>query len=199
MASAGIASGFKEGGDQMGVGALMTRAVFLDRDGVINRAIVHAGKPYPPRNVAELEILPGVANALNRLRNAGFKLIVVTNQPDVARGTQTRAAVEEINAALQSCLPIDEFRVCYHDDVDLCACRKPRPGALLQSAEKFNIDLKASFMIGDRWRDIEAGRSAGCNTIFIECHYAETKRIEPDYRACDLSEAAKWILNLTYS
>lgn len=178
----------------MGVGALMARAVFLDRDGVINRALVRDGKPYPPRNIGELEILPGVAEALQRLHNAGFKLIVVTNQPDVARGTQTRAVVEKINAALQSRLPIDEFRVCHHDDADQCACRKPKAGALLQSAEKFGIDLKASFMIGDRWRDIEAGQNAGCKTILIDYHYVETKHIEPDYRVRDLTEAANWIL-----
>lgn len=179
----------------MGVLALTARAVFLDRDGVINRALMRDGKPYPPRNTRELEILPGVANALKRLHNAGFKLIVVTNQPDVARGTQTRAAVEEINAALQSRLPIDEFRVCYHDDADQCTCRKPKAGTLLQSARKYGMDLKASYMIGDRWRDIEAGRRAGCKTVFIDCHYAETKHIEPDYRAYNLTAAADWILS----
>jgi D-glycero-D-manno-heptose 1,7-bisphosphate phosphatase len=178
----------------MGVGALMARAVFLDRDGVINRTLVRDGKPYPPRNVGELEILPGVAEALKQLHNVGFKLIVVTNQPDVARGTQTRAMVEEINTALRSRLPIDEFRVCYHDDADQCACRKPRAGALLQSAQEFGIDLKASFMIGDRWRDIEAGRRAGCKTIFIDYHYAEKERVEPDHCACHLTDATDWIL-----
>jgi len=178
----------------MGVGVLMARAVFLDRDGVINRAIVRDGKPYPPSNIGESEILPGVAEALKQLHNAGFKLIVITNQPDVARGTQTRAMVEKINAALQSSLPIDEFRVCYHDDADQCACRKPRAGTLLQSAQEFGIDLKASFMIGDRWRDIEAGRSAGCKTIFINSHYAEKDRVEPDHCACHLADATEWIL-----
>jgi len=116
----------------------------------------------------------------------------------VVRGTQSRAKVEEINAALKFRLPIDEFRVCYHDDADRCDCRKPKAGALLQSAEKFGIDLKASFMIGDRWRDIEAGRCAGCKTILIDYHYVETKEtkhIEPDYRACDLTGAANWILS----
>ena len=177
----------------MGIHAKI-KAIFLDRDGVINRTLVREGKPYPPRSIEELEILPGVAEALKKLQNAGFKLIVVTNQPDVARGTQTRAMVEEINATLQSRLPIDEFRVCYHDDADQCACRKPRAGALLQSAQEFGIDLKASFMIGDRWRDIEAGRRAGCKTIFIDYHYAEKERVEPDHYACHLTDATNWIL-----
>lgn len=179
----------------MGIGALMTRAVFLDRDGVINRALVRDGKPYPPRDTRELAIPPGVANALKRLRHAGFKLIVVTNQPDVARGTQTRAAVEKINAVLQSRLPIDEFRVCYHDDADQCACRKPGAGALLQCAQQYDIDLKTSFMIGDRWRDIEAGQRAGCKTIFIDCHYLEKEPVAPDCRVANLTEAADWILS----
>lgn len=178
----------------MGVATLTARAVFLDRDGVINRVQVRDGKPYPPSNLGELEILPGVAEALERLHNDGYLLIVVTNQPDVARGTQTRAVVEEINAELLSRLPIDEFRVCYHDDVAQCDCRKPKPGALLQSSQKFNIDLNASFMIGDRWRDIEAGCNAGCKTIFIDYHYAETKHAYPDYRTCDLTKAVDWIL-----
>lgn len=172
----------------------MQRAVFLDRDGVIDRAFVRDGKPYPPRCVEELDILPGVSKALARLRSAGFKLIVVTNQPDVARGTQTRAAVEEINATLRAKLPIDDFRVCYHGDDDKCECRKPKHGALLESAKKFGIDLGASFMIGDRWRDIEAGRNAGCTTVLIDYHYAEGKHIQPDIRVNTLSEAVNWIL-----
>ena len=140
----------------------MKRAVFLDRDGVLNRAIVRDGRPYPPRNVAELEVLPGVEQALTALREAGFFLVVVTNQPDVARGTTTKRAVETINAALGAQLPIDEFRTCFHDSGDGCDCRKPKPGALLAAAAHYDIDLYDSFMVGDRWRDAEAGRRAGC-------------------------------------
>lgn len=177
----------------MGERKILNRAIFLDRDGVINRIILRNGKPYPPQNLEELEILSGVTKALERLHNAGFKLIVITNQPDVARGTQSREMVKTINKYLLSHLPIDEFRVCYHDDSDQCICRKPKAGALLQSADKFGIDLKNSYMIGDRWRDIEAGRCAGCKTIFIDYNYAETKHVECDYYASNLSEAADWI------
>jgi D-glycero-D-manno-heptose 1,7-bisphosphate phosphatase len=173
----------------------MGRAVFLDRDGVLNRAIVQNGKPYPPSSLDELEILPGVPEALTRLRAAGFRLIVVTNQPDVARGKQTREAVEAIHAALQAQLRLDEFRVCYHDDADGCACRKPASGMLLDAAKDADLDLPASFMIGDRWRDIEAGRRAGCTTILIDCHYAETERCQPHARVSSLPEAVDWILN----
>jgi transaldolase len=174
------------------------RAVFLDRDGVINRAIVRGGKPYPPADILQLEVLPGVAQALERLRAAGFRLIVVTNQPDVARGVQTRETVEAIHAELLARgLPLDDFRVCYHDDDDDCACRKPKPGLLLAAAQEEGLDLTSSFLVGDRWRDIEAGKRAGCTTLFIDYRYVELERSQPDVRVRSLAEAANWILGCT--
>ena len=168
-------------------------AVFLDRDGVINRAIVRDGKPYPPASVAGLEVLPGVDVALARLKSAGFALIVVTNQPDVARGRQTEEVVQAMHDRLAALLPIDEFRVCWHDDDDDCACRKPRPGLLTQAPL---YDLGRSFIVGDRWRDVEAGRRAGCQAaILIEYGYDEGRSVEPDVRVRSLSEAADWILS----
>lgn len=172
----------------------MRCAVFLDRDGVINRAVVRDGKPYPPANLAELEILPGVAEALGALHKAAFMLIVVTNQPDVARGTTPMAVVEEINNHLVSCLPIDEFRTCYHDSGDGCDCRKPLPGAIITAAGKHGIDLGESYMVGDRWRDIEAGQRAGCKTIFIDYGYQEKQPESVNYRVRSLKEASKIIL-----
>ena len=178
----------------MGIDAQMKRAVFLDRDGVLNRAFVRDGRPYPPRSLSELEILPGVEPALGKLQAAGFLLIVVTNQPDVARGLTTKEEVEKINAALGSLLPIDEFRTCYHDTEAGCECRKPKPGALLAAAMAHDIDLSASYMVGDRWRDTEAGQRAGCNTIFIDYGYQEKQPDTVDYRAASLSEASEIIL-----
>jgi D-glycero-D-manno-heptose 1,7-bisphosphate phosphatase len=179
----------------MNSGEIMKRrAVFLDRDGVINRAIVRNGKPYAPANLSELEVLPDVPEALSLLKNADYLLIVVTNQPDVARGIISREVVESINGKLASCLPIDEFRVCYHDSGDGCFCRKPLPGALLLAAEQHGIDLAASFMIGDRWRDMEAGQRAGCQTIFIDYGYAEKQPSMVDYRISTLLGAANIIL-----
>lgn len=172
----------------------MRRAVFLDRDGVINRAIVRDGKPYPPVSLVELEILPGVHEALQRLHDANYLLVVVTNQPDVARGTAKREDVEEMNAFLSSQLPIDDFKTCYHDSGDKCGCRKPLPGALLEAAQEHNIDLSKSFMVGDRWRDVEAGASAGCKTFFINYRYAEQKPDAPDFMVSSLLEAKKIIL-----
>lgn len=172
----------------------MKRAVFLDRDGVINQAVVRDGKPYPPADISELEILPGVEDALLKLGRAGYLLIVVTNQPDVARGTTTKEAVEEINDFLASRLPLDDFRTCYHDSADRCGCRKPQPGALLSAARMHGIDLEKSFMVGDRWRDVEAGQRAGCRTCFIDYGYGEKQPENVDFRVASLFEAAQIIL-----
>ena len=170
------------------------RAVFLDRDGVINRAPICDGKPYPPANLAELEVLPGVEGALARLKAFGFFLVVVSNQPDVARGAADRDVVEAINQRLMESLPIDEMRVCYHDDRDFCLCRKPLPGLLVDAASAHDLDLAGSYMIGDRWRDVEAGRSAGCKTMFIDYGYKEKQPAHFDFRVKSLAQAADVIL-----
>jgi D-glycero-D-manno-heptose 1,7-bisphosphate phosphatase len=171
----------------------VSRAVFLDRDGVLNRATLRDGRPHPPASEAELVILPGVPQACRALRAAGFRLVVVTNQPDVARGSQTREAVERIHRALREQLELDDIRVCYHDDADDCACRKPRPGMLVAAAAELGIELGDSFMVGDRWRDVEAGRRAGCRTVFIDQRYAERRPEAADFQARSLPEAVDWI------
>jgi D-glycero-D-manno-heptose 1,7-bisphosphate phosphatase len=169
-------------------------AVFLDRDGVLNAAVVRDGKPYPPASVEEVRIPRDAADALGRLKRHGYQLVVVTNQPDVARGTQRRDVVESINEALRARLPIDEVRVCYHDDADRCQCRKPEPGLLLQPPSH---DLARSVIVGDRWRDIEAGRRAGVRAaVLIDAGYHEPMRSAPDARVRSLSEAVDWILQL---
>ena len=179
----------------MGVRALSHRGVFLDRDGVINRAVVREGKPYPPATLEELELLPGVADAMRRLYAADFRLVVVTNQPDVARGKQTRAAVEAMHEKLLRLgLPIEAFYVCYHDGAEQCDCRKPRPGMLLAAGRDLFLDLDLSYMIGDRWRDIEAGQRAGCSTIFLDYDYDEPKPQPPFVAVGSLAEAADVIL-----
>ena len=170
------------------------RAVFLDRDGVLNRAVVREGLPYPPSNADAVEILPGVHEGLCRLHAAGFALIVVSNQPDVARGITRMETVEAINAVLAAALPIDRFIMCVHDDQDACRCRKPRPGMLLDGAAALGIDLGTSFMIGDRWRDIEGGRAAGCTTIFLDYGYAERRPAHPDHVVASMDDAVAIIL-----
>ena len=172
----------------------MRRAVFLDRDGVINRTVVRDGKPYPPSTLEELQILPGVSESLNKLHNADYLLVVVTNQPDVARGTAKKVEIEAMNQSLSNQLPLDDFRTCYHDSGDGCQCRKPLPGSLLDAAKEHEIDLSKSFMVGDRWRDIEAGHSAGCKTFFIDYGYSEKRPHRPDYIVSSLVEVEKIIL-----
>ncbi|MGH9668166.1 MAG: D-glycero-alpha-D-manno-heptose-1,7-bisphosphate 7-phosphatase, partial [Bryobacteraceae bacterium] len=173
----------------------VNRAVFLDRDGVLNRAVMRGGKPYPPSSLDELEIIPGALEALADLKQRGFLLLVVTNQPDVARGTQTREGVEGLHQALRHALPVDGFFVCYHDDADGCLCRKPHPGLLLRAASLHTVDLSRSFLIGDRWRDIEAGSNAGCATVLIDYGYTERGPAqEPRARVKSLRQAADWIL-----
>lgn len=172
------------------------RAVFLDRDGVINRAVERDGLPYPPASVDEFKILPDVPAACAKLKQAGFLLIVVTNQPDVGRGTLAQSVVETIHAEMCRRLPIDRVEVCYHpgQGASECDCRKPKPGMLLRTAKELGIDLTQSWMVGDRWRDIDCGHAAGCRTIFIDRGYAEALRKKPDFSAGNLAEAADIIL-----
>lgn len=173
----------------------MRRAVFLDRDGVINQAIVRDGKPYPPPSVQETVIYADAREALEQLKAREFLLIVVTNQPDVRRGTTDREQVEEIHRFLGEQLPLDDFFACYHDDVDRCDCRKPLPGLMHKAAEKYEIDVKASYLVGDRWRDIEAGYAAGCRSIFIDRRYNERgSTVQADAEVSSLRAAADWII-----
>jgi len=161
---------------------------------VLNKVQVRAGKPYPPISMEELEILPGVEKAINILKENCFLLVVVTNQPDVARGSLERETVENINEFLKVKLNIDEFRTCYHDSIDGCNCRKPLPGAILDAAQSLGIDLSLSFMVGDRWRDVEAGQAAGVKTVFIDYGYHEKKPLRFDFKASSLLEALPFIL-----
>jgi D-glycero-D-manno-heptose 1,7-bisphosphate phosphatase len=177
----------------MGIDAVRP-AVFLDRDGVINRALVRNNKPFPPMCIDQVELLPGVPEALERLRAAGYALIVVTNQPDVARGKQTREGVQAIHDYLATLVDVDEFRVCFHDDADGCSCRKPKPGLLTAAPAHA---LERSIVVGDRWRDIEAGRRAGCRlAVFVDYEYDDPTPVNADTRVRSLAEAADWILKL---
>ncbi|MGA3056511.1 MAG: HAD family hydrolase [Candidatus Limnocylindrales bacterium] len=169
-------------------------AVFLDRDGVLNQSLIGAdGVPRPPAGLAQFALVDGAAEACCRLGALGLLRIVVTNQPDVARGTQRREVVEAIHQRLRESVSVDDIRICYHDDDDLCDCRKPKPGLLLSAANDWGIDLAASFMIGDRWRDIEAGQRAGCTTILIDTRTTQPLAIEPTVRVESLSSAVSWI------
>jgi D-glycero-D-manno-heptose 1,7-bisphosphate phosphatase len=172
----------------------MKRAVFIDRDGVINRGVVIDGRPHPPPSLDQLELLPGVPEALDTLRRAGFLRIVVTNQPDVATGKQRREVVEAMHQALRARLPLDDIYACYHTDAHQCDCRKPRPGMLLEAARAWSVDLPGSFMVGDRWRDVEAGKRAGCRTLWVNAEdYSEPAPQSPHWVVRSLLEASEII------
>ena len=167
----------------------MKKAVFLDRDGVINKAFVKNGLPFSPPSFSEFEILPGVKESINKISNMNFISLVVTNQPDVSRGKIEKKTVIKMNDYLKSEIRLNDIFVCYHDDHDNCKCRKPKPGLLLDASKKWNIDLKKSYLIGDRNKDIEAGKKAGCKTIFIDYDYSEAKPSNPDFTTDSLFNA----------
>jgi D-glycero-D-manno-heptose 1,7-bisphosphate phosphatase len=175
---------------------MKTRAIFLDRDGVLNRPVIREGKSYPPARVEDVEVYAGLRDQLQRLKDCGFVLIVVTNQPDVARGTTPRETVEGINSVISREIPaIDRFMVCFHDNGDGCDCRKPQPGMLLASAAEFDVDLARSYMVGDRRSDVEAGIAAGSRTIFIDRAYREPPPTDYDHRVSSTLEALTIIEN----
>ena len=170
-------------------------AAFLDRDGVLNRAVVIQGRPHPPRTCDHLTLLPGVEEACRRLKERQVLIVVVTNQPDIARGTATWREVNAINDHLTGMLPIDDVLVCPHDDAQRCGCRKPAPGLLLTAARQWGIDLGRSTMVGDRWRDVEAGRAARVATVFLDRGYDERRPDRPDLVGDELLDAVPFILD----
>jgi D-glycero-D-manno-heptose 1,7-bisphosphate phosphatase len=173
----------------------LKNAVFLDRDGVINRPFVRDGKPYPPTRVEDFELLPGVTEACRKLKSSGFLLVVATNQPDVGRGTLARETVEAMHASMCAALPIDRVEVCYDPGQGAPSdFLKPAPGMLLRAARELGIDLRQSWMVGDRWRDVDCGVNAGCRTVFVDYGYDEPLRAAPDFRVLNLAEAAEIIL-----
>jgi D-glycero-D-manno-heptose 1,7-bisphosphate phosphatase len=169
-------------------------AVFFDRDGVLNANIERDGRFVAPTTLADFRILPGAAEAVSRLKKAGFTLVVVTNQPDVATGRTPRSVVDAMNAQLRAAMPIDDVKVCFHIDEDRCTCRKPQPGMILEAARERGIYLPGSFVVGDRWRDMEAGRNAGCKTILVDVGLVQDGAMQPDRIVKTLSEAVDCIL-----
>ncbi len=170
-------------------------AVFLDRDGVLNRCFPAGGVTRPPQDVTDFEFLPGAVAAARRLADGGFALAVVTNQPDVARGVQTVEGVERLNGLVRAAVPVLDVLTCWHDTADGCSCRKPKPGLLLEAARHWGLDLAHSYMVGDRWSDVEAGRAAGCVSLLVETPHSGRQRCRPAACVGSLAEAADWILN----
>jgi len=171
------------------------RAIFLDRDGVINKVILRNEKVSSPWKAKELMILPGVKETLKKFKAMGFLNIVVSNQPDVKRGFIKKEELFQMNEILNKNLVLDEIKICPHDDDDNCHCRKPKPGLILESARKHGIDLEQSFFVGDGWKDIEAGKAAGCKTILIKADYNKDLQKNCDYAVNNLKEALEIIKN----
>lgn len=172
----------------------MKRAVFLDRDGVINANLELNGRPVAPTTLQDFRLLPGVEDAVRRLKEHGYIVVVITNQPDVANGLTKRDTVDAMHGLIRARLAVDDIKVCFHSDAAGCECRKPKPGMILAAAAEHGIDLPRSYVVGDRWRDIEAGRAAGCTTIFIEYGYRQEGRNLPHKVAKSLPEAVAFIL-----
>jgi D-glycero-D-manno-heptose 1,7-bisphosphate phosphatase len=170
------------------------KAFFLDRDGVLNKVYVRSGLPYPPKVRAELELLPGASKAVKLLKENNFEIVVITNQPDVARGTTSRETVEEFQKYIMESLNIEYFYTCFHDDKDDCACRKPKPGLILTAAQELDICLNSSFMVGDRWKDIAAGQAAGCKCYWINNSYKEIAAKLPYTKVSSLIESVNIVL-----
>ncbi len=168
------------------------RAVFLDRDGVLNEVVERDGAHLSPQIIEDLRLAPDLSQ-LTRLRDSGFLIFMVTNQPDVARGRITMALVDEIRERIRDQVPLHDDRACFHDDVDACACRKPQPGMILELARRWHVDLDRSYFIGDMWRDVEAAAAAGVTSILLRRPYNEA--VTPDVEVRTLTEAVEWILD----
>ncbi len=168
--------------------------MFFDRDGVLNYSEVRDGKPYAPRSLETFKIEPSAAEALSRVKSAGYRVIVVTNQPDVGNGLVERREVDAMHDRLRAELPLDDIRACFHSQRANCACRKPAPGMLIDAAADWNLALRRCVMVGDRWSDVAAGKAAHCRTVFIDRGYKEPNHEMPTVSVHTLSEAVDWIL-----
>jgi D-glycero-D-manno-heptose 1,7-bisphosphate phosphatase len=175
-----------------GDGGKGTPAVFLDRDGVLNEVVTRQGRVESPRVLGEFRIVPEAPESVARLREAGFRIFIVTNQPDLQRGLLPSSELEAMLDLLHGRLGYDEAAVCPHDDAAGCECRKPKPGMLLRLADEWNVDRGRSYMVGDTWRDVEAGRAAGCRTVLLRTWY--NGDVAADIEADGIGSAIEHIL-----
>ena len=171
-------------------------AIFLDRDGVLVIPVFRDGRSFAPRKLLDFRIYPGAAESAGRLKDAGYTLVVVTNQPDVGNGLVDRSVVEKMHQKLCASVPVDAIEVCYHTTADNCDCRKPKPGMLLRAAERLGLDCRRSVMVGDRWSDVEAAKAAGCKSVFIDLNYRDRRPEQPDFVVSSFTQAADLILSM---
>jgi len=173
---------------------MATKAVFLDRDGVLVIPEFRDGRSYAPISLEGYRFYPDAAEALARLKAAGYKLVVVTNQPDVGKGLIPQTMADEMHDRLRRAMPVDLIKACFHTQAADCDCRKPKPGMLLEAARELGIALESSYMVGDRASDVEAGEAAGCRTVFIDLDYRERRPAAPTFIVRSVAEAADRIL-----
>lgn len=171
---------------------ITNKAVFLDRDGVINKVIIRDGRAFSPRTLDEFFLADGIRDAASKLKEKAYKIIVITNQPELARGFISPEILELMTRRIREEILIDDIFICPHDDEHQCSCRKPKPGMLLEAAEKWRIELASSFFIGDTWKDMEAGKAVSCNTILIDAIY--NQGVSCDFRVKSLVEAVSIII-----
>ena len=169
----------------------MKRAVFLDRDGVVNEVVFRNGEVASPRSLEEFTWTEDIQKAINQLKSASFLVFIITNQPDIARKKMDPLFLDQVSKLIHQELPIDEIVVCPHDNQDNCPCRKPKPGMILTLAQKWNIDLSQSFLIGDSWKDMSAGKAANCKTILIQRDY--NLETEADFKVKNMASATDLI------
>jgi D-glycero-D-manno-heptose 1,7-bisphosphate phosphatase len=160
----------------------LSPAVFLDRDGVINELITEQGSQRSPRTIGEFRIIPGFVEFARELKEMGFELIVITNQPEVRRQLVQSFVIEEFHEIIRKTAGVEHFFVCWHDEEDKCDCRKPKPGLILQAARELGIDLKRSYLVGDRPKDAEAATAAGCGAILFRNNDLEQGNSFTHYR-----------------
>lgn len=183
----------------------MKRALFLDRDGVLNELVWYESSQEweSPRTTADLTLIDGIAEPLQRFADAGWLLFIITNQPSYAKAKTTKEALLDVERAVESALPIARGYVCFHhpravvDELRVaCECRKPGAQSLREAAREFGVDLARSWLIGDQDSDLEAGRAAGCRVALIEHPRSAHKRgrVEADLKVRDLRELAEALL-----
>jgi D-glycero-D-manno-heptose 1,7-bisphosphate phosphatase len=178
----------------------MKRALFLDRDGIVDELVFYesSGEWEAPRRVEDIRMIEGAPEALQRFADAGWLLFFITNQPNVAKGKAARPDVEAVHEAVvrNLAVPIARSYLCFHQAEDRCQCRKPSPHFLREAAREFDVDLTQSWMAGDQDSDLLCGRAAGCKVALIEHRGSEHKRgkVEPDLRARDLGELASALI-----
>ena len=179
----------------MGISITSPKAVFLDRDGILNESIIKQGKPYPPQNLEEVVIHDEVKRGIRLLKNEGLLLIMITNQPDIARNKTTEKNVNSINNFVKQILNLDDVFMCVHDDKDNCNCRKPKPGMIIEAKKKWNIELSGSFLVGDRWKDISAGIKMNLITFLLDLGYNE-KKVNADFEYKTFTQIVNQIIKL---